>query len=149
METNKLTVTEFKYTKREREALQITMDLLSQVLKTLGDNVELTSVITGEVILTSEIPMIIGIIDGLHRFNCFEKKSKKKDDDMLPRECAKAFYRALCYKAYGDVNRNSQGIMSVELIADIMEISLERASELCDTMIKYGVTERCNGMIVV
>lgn len=62
---------------------------------------------------------------------------------------AREFYRDLCGTVYGDVNKNSQGIMSEGLIADHMGISLTRANLYCNAMIKYGITERQNGMIVV
>ena len=61
---------------------------------------------------------------------------------------AQEFYRDLC----GTVNENSktcQGTLSVEKIADRMEISIEKANEFCNAMIKYGITERQGGAIVV
>ena len=68
--------------------------------------------------------------------------------DILYAE-AKEFYRKLCKKVYGNANKTQQGIMSIALIADHMEISVERATEFCNAMLYYGITERCNGMIVV
>ena len=62
---------------------------------------------------------------------------------------AKEFYRDLCGTVYGDANKTQQGIMPVELISDIMQINTEKAKEFCDAMIKYNITERCCGMIVV
>lgn len=62
---------------------------------------------------------------------------------------AKEFYRDLCGTVYGNANKSSQGIMSVGLIADHMKISIEKASEFCNAMIRYGITERSNGMIIV
>ena len=62
---------------------------------------------------------------------------------------AKEFYRDLCGTVYGDANKNSQGVMSVGLIADHMRISMEKANIFCSAMIQYGITERQNGMIVV
>lgn len=62
---------------------------------------------------------------------------------------AKEFYRDLCGTVYGDVNKNSGGVMSIGLIADHMRISIEKANLYCDAMIKCGITERQNGMIVV
>lgn len=62
---------------------------------------------------------------------------------------AKAFYHDLCGVVYGDANKNSQGIMSEGLIAEHMGISLTKANLYCNAMIKYGITERQNGMIVV
>ena len=67
----------------------------------------------------------------------------------ITKEQAKEFYRDLCGTIYGDVNKNSQGIMPVCLIADHMKISMDKAKEFCNAMVKYGITERNNGMIVV
>jgi hypothetical protein len=62
---------------------------------------------------------------------------------------AQEFYRDLCGTVYGDTNKNCQGVMSIGLIADHMKISIEKANLFCNAMIKYGVTERQNGMVVV
>ena len=62
---------------------------------------------------------------------------------------AKEFYRDLCGTVYGNANKNSCGVMSVALIADHMRISIEKANTYCNAMIKYGITERQSGMIVV
>jgi len=62
---------------------------------------------------------------------------------------ATEFYRDLCGTVYGNVKKNSQGVMSVGLIADHMKISIEKANDFCNAMIKYGITERQNGMVVV
>lgn len=67
----------------------------------------------------------------------------------ITEQMAKEFYRDLCGTVYGDSTKNSQGIMSIGLIADHMKISIEKANDFCNAMIKYGVTERQNGMIVV
>lgn len=69
--------------------------------------------------------------------------------EVITKAQATEFYRDLCGTIYGNANKNSQGIMSVALIADHMNISIERATEFCNAMIKYGITERCNGMIIV
>ena len=45
--------------------------------------------------------------------------------------------------------KSTRGIMSAELIADHMEISVETASELLFACIKYGITERQGGGYVV
>lgn len=62
---------------------------------------------------------------------------------------AKEFYRDLCGTVYGNANKNSQGIMSIGLIADHMKISVEKANVYCNAMITHGITERTNGMIIV
>ena len=67
----------------------------------------------------------------------------------ITKEMATEFYRDLCGTVYGDPNKNSQGIMSEQLIADHMGISITKAELFCNAMIKYGITERQNGMIVV
>lgn len=70
-------------------------------------------------------------------------------NNAITKGMAAEFYRDLCGTVYGDANKNLQGIMSVELIAYHMKTSVERAAELCNAMIKYGITERSNGMIIV
>ena len=67
----------------------------------------------------------------------------------ITKENAKEFYRDLCGTVYGNANKNCHGIMSVGLIADRMKISIEKANMFCNAMIKYGITERQGGMIVV
>lgn len=62
---------------------------------------------------------------------------------------AKEFYRDLCGTVYGNANKNCGGIMPVALIADHMKISVEKANAFCNAMVKYGITERSNGMIIV
>ena len=62
---------------------------------------------------------------------------------------AQEFYRDLCGTVYGNANKNSQGIMNIPMIAQNMKISIDKAEEFCNAMIKYGVTERQSGMIVV
>ena len=69
--------------------------------------------------------------------------------NKITKEMATEFYRDLCGTVYGDANKNSQGIMSIALIADHMGIPIERAKAFCSAMIKYGITERSNGMIIV
>ena len=68
---------------------------------------------------------------------------------MITKGMASEFYRDLCGTVYGNANKNCQGIMSIGLIADHMGISVEKANNFCDAMIKYGITERQGGMIVV
>ena len=68
---------------------------------------------------------------------------------MITKGMANEFYRDLCGTVYGNANKNCQGIMSIGLIADHMRISVEKANNFCDAMIKYGITERQGGMIVV
>jgi 5'-3' exonuclease len=68
---------------------------------------------------------------------------------FITKENAKEFYRDLCGTVYGDSNKVCQGVMSIGLIADRMKISVEKANMFCNAMIKYRITERQNGMIVV
>lgn len=72
-----------------------------------------------------------------------------KDKMEITKENAQEFYRGLCETVYGDSNKVCQGVMSIGLIADRMEISIEKANMFCNAMIKYGITEKQNGMIVV
>lgn len=67
----------------------------------------------------------------------------------ITKEMATEFYRDLCGTVYGDPNKNSGGVMSIGLIADHMQISVEKANDFCNAMIKYDITERQGGMIVV
>ena len=67
----------------------------------------------------------------------------------ITKQQAENFYKYLCGTVYGNPNKNSQGIMNIPMIAQHMEISTEQAEEYCNAMIKYGVTERQSGMIVV
>lgn len=62
---------------------------------------------------------------------------------------AQEFYRDLCGTVYGNPNKNSQGIMNIPGIAYHMGISIERTEEFCNAMIKYGITEKQGGMIVI
>ena len=62
---------------------------------------------------------------------------------------ATEFYRDLCGTVYGNANKNSQGIMNIPMIAHHMSISIDRAEEFCNAMIKFGITEKQGGMIVV
>lgn len=69
--------------------------------------------------------------------------------NVITKGMATEFYRDLCRTVYGDANKNSQGVMSIALIADHMGIPMERAKAFCSSMIQYGITERSNGMIIV
>ena len=69
--------------------------------------------------------------------------------NSITKSQAKEFYRDLCGTVYGNANKTCQGIMSVGLIADHMRISIERANEFCNAIVKYGITERSCGMIIV
>lgn len=75
-------------------------------------------------------------------------KSTLKESKITKHQ-AKEFYKKLCYKAYGNAEMNCCGIMPVALIADHMEVSIEKANLYCNAMIKHGITERANGMIIV
>ena len=81
----------------------------------------------------------------------FEQKGdiKMYKPNNITKQQAQEFYRGLCETVYGNPNKNSQGIMNVLMIAYQMDISIERAEEYCNAMLRYGVTERQGGMIVV
>lgn len=68
---------------------------------------------------------------------------------MITEKMAREFYRDLCGTVYGDANKTAQGIMSAELIADHMKISVEKANEYLDACRRYGITERQGGAWVV
>lgn len=68
----------------------------------------------------------------------------------MTEEKARAFWRDLMGTLWGDPDtKSTRGIMSAELIADHMEISVETASELLFACIRYGITERQGGGYVV
>ena len=60
---------------------------------------------------------------------------------------AHEFYRDLCGAVNGD--KTCQGILSVEAIAERMEISVSKANAYCQAMFKYGITEKQGGGVVV
>lgn len=74
---------------------------------------------------------------------------EENDDVPISERKAKDFYRDLCGIMYGDCNKTCQGVMSAGLIAQRMKISNGKANAFCNAMIKYGITERQGGMIVV
>lgn len=78
---------------------------------------------------------------------CLENWDEVKPSITKPQ--AQEFYRDLCGTVYGNANKNCQGIMNIPMIAQHMGISNERAEEYCNAMIKYGITEKQSGMIVV
>ena len=67
----------------------------------------------------------------------------------ITKKMAKEFYRDLCGTVYGDPDKNSQGIMSAEHIADLLNISVERAEDFLYACAEYGITERQGGAWVV
>ena len=67
----------------------------------------------------------------------------------ITKEMAIRFYGDLCEEVYEDRTKNSCGIMSVELIAEHMGMSVEDTTNFCNAMIKFGITERQGGMIVI
>lgn len=69
--------------------------------------------------------------------------------NRIPEGMAKEFYRDLCGTIYGDTNKNGQGIMSAEHIADLMGESVERTEEFLWASARYGITERQGGAWVV
>ena len=81
----------------------------------------------------------------------WESPKYPKDYTMgeITRETAKSFYKDLCEKVYGDSNTTCGGIMCVNMIAEHMGISVERANEFCNEMIRDGITELQSGLIVV
>jgi len=69
--------------------------------------------------------------------------------DAITEGAAREFYRDLCGTVYGDCNRTAQGIMSAELIADHMRISVWKANAFLDACRRFGITERQGGGWVV
>ena len=62
---------------------------------------------------------------------------------------ATEFYHDLCGTYNGNANKTCQGVASINHIAETMEITKEKATEFCNAMIKYGITERQGGRIVI
>jgi len=67
----------------------------------------------------------------------------------ITKKQAQEFYRDLCGTVYGDPRKNSQGVMSVALIADHMGMTEARADEFCRAMVYHGITERSCGKYIV
>lgn len=61
----------------------------------------------------------------------------------------RSFYRDLRGTVYGDPGHTHDCIMSEELIADYMGISVEMATEFMWACAKYHITERQGGAWVV
>lgn len=70
-------------------------------------------------------------------------------DNGISKGMAKEFYRDLCGTVYGDCNKNCQGIMSAEHIADLMGMTVEHATDFLYACTRYGITERQGGAWVV
>lgn len=103
----------------------------------IGDEFKLDGDYYVEVWLTKETSTRIGYFKKEHFVN------------FVSEQQAKEFYRDLCGTVYGDCNKNSQGIMSVEMIADHMKMSVERANDFLWACARYGITERQGGAWVV
>lgn len=77
------------------------------------------------------------------------KVAKSIIDGYITKKQAKEFYTNLREICFENKNTSNQGIMCETHIADLMGISEERANAFCTAMIKYGITERQGGKIVV
>lgn len=73
----------------------------------------------------------------------------KEREIILSKEEANNFYKDLCGTFNHDSTKTCQGIASISLIAERMEISEDRTMEFCNAMLKYGITERQGGGIVI
>ena len=62
---------------------------------------------------------------------------------------ARHFYRSLCRKVNGSPDRQAQGIMSEELIAEHMNMPVKTVTELLWSCAAFGITERQGGGWVV
>lgn len=79
-----------------------------------------------------------------------EMRDFLNDSRYITEAKAKAFWRDLMGTLWGDSEtKSTHGIMSVELIADHMGISVETASEFLFACIRYNITERQGGGYVV
>ena len=63
---------------------------------------------------------------------------------------AREFYRDLKGLMYhGDTNHSDTGILYVFGVANWLDITEEKAKEICNAWVKYGITERQGGGIVI
>lgn len=69
--------------------------------------------------------------------------------NRITKEQAKEFYENLCKAFNGSESKTCQGVASVALIAQRMEIPIVDADRYCTAMLYYGVTERQSGRIVI
>jgi len=77
-------------------------------------------------------------------------ETRKGETTMeITKEQATNFYRDLCGTVYGDPDKTCGGIMGTWCISEHMGITYEEAENYCNAMIKFGITERQNGMIVL
>lgn len=67
----------------------------------------------------------------------------------ITKQQATKFYRDLCGTYNGNANKTCQGVASVDHIAESMNIDTWTATIYCDALIKYAITERQNGKIVI
>ena len=67
----------------------------------------------------------------------------------ITKEMAREFFRDLCGTVNGNADKNGCGVMSVEMIAEYMQISVEKANAYLRVCAKYGITERQGGGWVV
>lgn len=73
-----------------------------------------------------------------------------KGKESLPTESAcKEFMRDLRGTIYGNTETENGGIMSTSKIAEHLRITVERATDYLYECLKYGLTDRAEGMWVV
>ena len=94
---------------------------------------------------------------GFYTYNLSKEEKRKVGkilkatlkEGKITKQQAKNFYKDLCGTVYGNENQNCCGIMPVALIADHMNVSIEKANLYCNAMVRHGITGRANGMIIV
>lgn len=70
--------------------------------------------------------------------------------NIITEGMAREFWRDLMGTLWHDSEcKSTHGIMSAELVADHMDISEEKATELLWACVVYGITDRQNGGFVV
>lgn len=67
----------------------------------------------------------------------------------ITKTMAVGFYADLCGTYNGSPTRYGQGVASVFHIAEKMHITQEQAEAYCSALIRYGITERQGGRIVI
>jgi hypothetical protein len=69
-----------------------------------------------------------------------EEEDKKKYNEM---------YRDIKGMLYGDVNHSASGIISDSKIAELLKVTVDRATEIRTKIVHYGISERQGGGLVV
>lgn len=67
----------------------------------------------------------------------------------ITREKAKAYYAQLCEHFNGSPTHTNSCIISFELMAEVLKMTVEEAESIFWDMVHYGITERQGGGVVI